>query len=196
MIPFDPLPEPADFDQLARQPGQVWLQANPSAERPRDYWTPFRFVLRAGFRNMCGYCAMRIPVGGGEVDHYVGYKEDPSKSYEWSNYRYSLGWLNKKKLHRRPNQLQVLDPFEIGEDWFEVLLPSMQLVLTENVPEHLRDRAKHTLKRLGLRDHEVILKERREWLELYETGELNLEGLRKCAPLIAKAVEKAQSQNL
>ena len=86
----------------------------------------------------------------------------------------------------------IFDPFEVGDGWFEILLPSLQLVATDRVPEGLRERASFVLKRLHLRDDERVIRQRREWYRMYQQGELTLEGLRKKAPLIAAAVAKQQ----
>ena len=42
MIRFERVPEPPEFDAQARQRGLEWLAANPDADRPRDFWTPFK----------------------------------------------------------------------------------------------------------------------------------------------------------
>lgn len=124
----------------------------------------------------------------GTVDHFVSWDEDPTLAYEWSNYRYASGWINSSKKNLTSTQL--LDPFEVGEDWFEILLPSLQLVGTRKIPAKYRNRAETMLTRLGLRDDERILRQRREWYRLYQENKLTLDGLRVLAPLIAKAVEK------
>ena len=195
MIHFDPVPEPPDFDEKARKPGVNWLKKNPNADRPRDYWSRFKQPLRTGFYGLCGYSAMYVPWGSGEVDHYVGYKEAPSQAYEWSNYRYSSGWMNKAKAHRRPHEPRVLDPYEVEDDWFELHLPSLQLKIAPGLPDELRQRAEYTLKRLHLRDDERTIQQRWEWYKLYLDGNLTLEGLRETAPLIARAVEKQQTDH-
>lgn len=83
-----------------------------------------------------------------------------------------------------------LDPFEVQQGWFEVLLPSLLLVLTDKVPPACRARAEYTLKHLPLHDDERVMRVRRQWLRLYEEGKIGLEGLREMAPLIAAAVER------
>ena len=110
--------------------------------------------------------------------------EDRNLAYEWANYRYASHWINSSK-----HGAKVLDPFEVEDGWFEILLPSLQLVLTDRVPAKRRDLAERTLERLNLRDDERVVRQRREWYRMYEAGELSLEGLRKKAPLIARAVE-------
>ena len=63
--------------------------------------------------------------------------------------------------------------------------------VTNAVPASHRAKAELTLKKLKLRDGERVIRWRQSWYQLYLAGELNLEGLRKMAPLIAQAVEKA-----
>lgn len=184
MIAVDRVPEPPEFDAKARQPGLTWLVENPNAVRLRDYWSPFKPQLAAGFRQLCGYTAMYEPVG--TVDHFVSIHADSSLAYEWSNYRFAAGWVNSSKQTAD----MVLDPFEVQDGWFEILLPSLQLVVTDAVPAEHRARAMYTLERLHLRDDERVLRQRRVWYGMYQTGELTLEGLRKKAPLIARAIDK------
>ena len=109
MIRFEPVDEPADFQEKARAPGAAWLAANPDAKRPKDYWTPFKGALARGFRDLCAYSAMYEPVG--TVDHFMSCHEDRSKAYEWENYRYCAAWINSSKGNTPAAKL--LDPFEI-----------------------------------------------------------------------------------
>ena len=183
MIPVAPVPEPSAFDARARRPGNAWLAENPGAARPRDYWSPFRATLAEGFANRCGYTAM-LDLNG-TVDHHLSYHTHPGLTYEWSNYRYVAGWINSAKKKN-----EVLDPYEVGEGWFEVLLPSMQLVATDKVPPERRAVVEQTLKVLPIAHDERVLKQRRHWYQKYREGKLSLEGLRDVAPLIAAAEEK------
>lgn len=132
---------------------------------------------------------MYEPVG--TVDHYLSWNTRPELAYDWDNYRFASGWINSSKQTADDT---VLDPFLVGDDWFEIILPSLQLVLTDAVPEEHRARAAHTLERLHLRDDERVIRQRREWYRMYQEGELTLEGLRKKAPLIARSVEKLRNQ--
>ena len=183
MVPVKPVPEPPLFDQQARQPGLVWLAKNPDRARPHDYWTPFREDLRAGFNALCGYLAMFTSIG--TIDHFRSWKTAPALAYEWSNYRFACSWINSVK------QIDdVLDPYDVRPGWFEVILPSMQLIVTEEVPRKYHEKAQRTLSRLKLQDGEVALRLRREWYEAYLDGQITLSGLRKKAPLVAQAVEK------
>jgi hypothetical protein len=187
VIRVRPRPEPPRFDERCRRRGRKWLEAHPDQPgRPRDYWSEFEPELRAAFDGRCGYCAMRIMRG--QIDHFIPVAElDAARhlAYEWSNFRYGEGTLNQRKASAR-----VLDPFEVQDGWFRILLPSLQLVLTDRVPDEIRPLAEFTLQKLGLRDHEVVVRYRREWFRMYQEGRLDLDGLREIAPLIARAVEQ------
>jgi hypothetical protein len=190
MIPFSPPPEPEHFDAKARQPGNEWLAKNPQAKRPKDYWSEFRNDLADGFKNICAYSVMYL--SDGTVDHYLSCKNYRHLAYEWSNYRYAAQWINSSK---RTLDEEILDPFQVGDDWFKILLPSLQLVVTDKVPLSERKRAEFTLQRLHLQDDERVIRQRQAWYQLYLDGDLTLTGLEKKAPLIARAVRKQQQSN-
>lgn len=106
-------------------------------------------------------------------------------AYEWNNFRYGEGVLNQRKSDHL-----ILDPFEVKDDWFEIILPSLQLLLTEKIPKSRRKKAEFTLRKLGLQDDEVVIRYRQTWFEMYRQRKLDLQGLREVAPLIARAVER------
>lgn len=129
---------------------------------------------------------MHEPVG--TIDHFVSFHEDRSRAYDWTNYRFASGWINASKQDLASTA--ILDPHEVGDDWFEILLPSLQLVVTDACPENQRAHAHRMLTRLHLGHDERVLKQRRGWLRMFEEGKLTLAGLAELAPLIARAVEK------
>ncbi|MBD2569292.1 hypothetical protein [Anabaena lutea] len=191
MLKFNPPPEPQDFDVKARQPGNNWLAKSiDPKKRPRDYWSNFKSDLADGFSNLCAYSAMYEPVG--TVDHFLCCENHRHLAYEWSNYRFASGWINSSKGTLDD---QLLDPFEVEDDWFEILLPSLQLVITNTVPPEERQKAEFTLQRLHLRDDERVLRQRQEWYKLYIDDDLTLTGLEKKAPLIARAIKKQQAHS-
>ncbi len=188
MIRFEPRPKPAGFDERVELRGAAWLAANATGEPP-GYWRDFRDQLADAFGWLCAYGAMFEPVG--TVDHFVSINEDRSMAYDWGNYRFASGWINSSKQALRSGQL--VDPFVVGDEWFEVLLPSMQLVVTDHVPPEWRERAQFMLDRLHLGHDERIVRQRRVWLRMYEEKKLSLEGLAEMAPLIAAAVRKREA---
>lgn len=185
MIRFAPGPKPPGFVEKVEVLGAAWLLEHPTG-RPKDLWTPFKAQLAEIFRGLCAYSVMYEPVG--TVDHFVSCDEDRGRTYDWSNYRYASGWINSSKQNLRSSD--VFDPFLVEDGWFEILLPSLQLVPTDAVPVALRAKADAVLRRLRLRDDERVLRQRREWYRMYQAGEITLEGLRRKAPLIALAVMK------
>jgi len=132
---------------------------------------------------------MYEPVG--TVDHYQSCENHPRLAYEWSNYRYLSGWINSSK---GTQDKKVLDPFQVKDNWLEILLPSLQLVLTVAVPQEELPRAGFTLERLHLRDDERIIRQRQQWYQMYQDGKLSLECLADVAPLIARAVSEQLAQ--
>jgi hypothetical protein len=191
MIPVPhPIPEPDGFDEQCRQKGSTWLQNNPDCKRPKDFWSPFRHALAEGFSHRCGYGAMWI--SNGTVDHFISVHSDKALAYDWQNFRYIEGWINSSKNKRKESD--ILDPFEVENGWFEILLPSLQLIVSDTVSNTHRQRAENTLECLHLRDDERIIRQRREWYRMYQEGELSLDGLRRKAPLIAAAIDK-QNEN-
>lgn len=185
MIPVPSVPKPLDFDANVKVPGQAWLVANPGAKRPKPLWDTYTPQLADGFSRLCGYAAMLDPTGG-TVDHYLSYKNHSHLAYEWDNYRFASGTLNSSKKNADDT---VLDPYKVGAGWFEILLPSLQMKVTNAVPAADRAKAEFTLKRLKLRDGERIIRWRQSWYEMYKNGSLSLDGLRSVAPLIAAAVD-------
>jgi len=166
--------------------GDAWVVANPTAKRQKDLWSDYLSKLAAGFHGLCGYTAT-YDSAGGTVDHYLSWKNHPTKAYRWGNYRYAMHWVNAKK---GTEDEQILDPFEVGEGWFEIVLPSLQLIATTKIPAANRARAEFTLKKLGLRDGEKAIRTRLAWYGTYLSGDLPLAGLDVVAPLIAAAVKR------
>ena len=186
MIPVARPEEPDRFDQLVRVPGTKWLNVNPDAARPKALWIACAKDLADGFSNLCGYAAMLDPTGG-TVDHYLSWKNHPELAYEWKNYRFASSVLNASKKNA---DNQVLDPYEVGAGWFEIILPSLQMKVTDAVPPAERAKAEYTLDRLKLRDGERVIRWRRSWYAMYQAGKLTLDGLHSVAPLIAAAVHQ------
>ena len=185
MIPVRKVNTPEGFDTKVKAPGEAWLKKNPKAKRPKPLWVPFTTALSDGFSKRCAYAAMLDPTGG-TVDHFLSFKNYPHLAYEWGNYRFASGTLNASKQNADD---AVLDPFEVEEGWFEIMLPSLQLRITDKVPSALREKAEFTLKQLKLQDGERIIRWRKSWYDMYLNGQLNLSGLRVVAPLLAAAVE-------
>ncbi len=194
MIPVpNPIPEPAGFDRLCRQPGNTWLAANPAKRKSFPaHWIMFEAEIEAGFACRCGWWAMRIQ--SGTVDHFLSKNKAANRHlvYEWANYRHAAPTLNSSK---KELDAQVLDPFEVQPGWFEVLLPSMQLIRTAAVPVHLQAKADFTLEKLKLVSGPKVRRNRFRYYEDFKKGKLTFPGLQDYAPLIADAVARLQANN-
>jgi len=95
----------------------------------------------------------------------------------------SEGLKTKAAIHKALLvTLPRLDPF-----W------PRRMMLTDEVPKSRRAKAEFTLEKLGLRDSEVVIRYRRMLYEMFQLGDLNLDGLRRFAPLITAAVERSES---
>lgn len=189
MIRVRPRAEPKNFARRCRERGRRWLKNHAGYEgHPYDYWSAFEHELRATFGGLCGYCAMKVMKG--QIDHFIPVAILKAQGrdhlvYEWSNFRYGERVVNQRKS----NHL-VLDPFKVKDDWFEILLPSLQLVLTQKVPKTKRKLAEFTIEKLGLQDSEMVVRYRQVWFQLYQNRKLTSEGLKEVAPGIARAVER------
>ncbi|MGE6762786.1 hypothetical protein ACQKGO_32545 [Corallococcus interemptor] len=175
-----------------RVPGRRWLQGNAkSLSRPPAYWRRCNDQLAAAFLERCAYTAMYLGAPG-TVDHFISLEEDRRLAYEWTNFRYSAGWLNSRK--QALVSARLMDPFEVEDGWFALLLPSLQLQVTERCPPKLRERAAETLRLLGLDHDERVVRYRRQWLEEYERRRVTLDYLEDKAPLVARAVRDWESR--
>jgi hypothetical protein len=182
--------EPEAFHEAVRRPGQSWLAiaGNREAGRPRRYWRECANDLRAQFSGRCGYLAMWIP--GGETDHFVSWKRCQREGrhdlvYEWLNLRWAFPQVNQAK----GAWLEPLDPFEVEDGWFELQLPSLQLVATDRLPLELREKAEVTLHELGLRDGHHAMMQRQAWLDRFRQG-TPLHVIEQDAPLIGRALRR------
>lgn len=184
MIPVARVAEPEGFHAQVRLRGEAWRAEHPAVRELRPYWIEFLPQLREGFGKRCGYAAMWVP--DGTVDHFRSQRDRPDLAYEWGNLRFASSLMNASKKAR-----EVLDPYEVGPDWFEVLLPSMEMVARfERIPAARHALVRATLASLPLVHDERIVRQRSEWYRQFRRGGVTLEGLRDFAPLIAEAVDR------
>lgn len=190
MMRFERAPEPPHFDEEVRKPGNVWLATHPDAKSQKfpAYWTRCLKDLRSSFHDLCGYSAMSTTRP--TIDHYRcrSSREGRPLAYEWGNYR--LADIDRNAAKGTWDS-RILDPFEVENEWFEIRLPNLELVLVEErIPPGRREDAHFTLKQLGLRDSEEILDIRRAWYDGFIDGNVTLTWLFQHAPLIARAVKE------
>lgn len=165
---------PEGFDENVAKPGEEWLnsEVNRKKRYPRklwNTWSPCRDAVKAMFAERCGYAALFI--SSGQVEHFVSWKRCQSSNqhqlaYTWSNYRWILPQLNGRKGTKN-----VLDPFEVQDEWFELDPFTMNLRLTDAVPGDQRDLAELTVhKTLRLANDPLIVELRQEAVKQFEEG--------------------------
>lgn len=195
----DPPRRPRGWQTHVFQRGRRWLREWPGdnrcAERPADLWRRPYFrdpsrswldVIGESFRYLCCYTATYVP--NGQVDHFVPWQairgtRRAELAYEWSNIRYSDGWINQSK-----GGDAFPDPFEVRDEWFELHLPSLELRATASVPDEQRVAVENIMRRIG-RD-ERVMKTRRRYFGLYRRGECSLRFLDEQIPLLARALRR------
>jgi len=185
------------FSKNCQEPGRAWLAANPERDphEQSEWWSQFKPDLATLFSRRCGWLATSIEEEG-IVEHYLSCgnrdgKPSPHRhlAFEWSNYRYASGAVNSRKGNHDD---AILDPCEIKEGWFRVTLHGFQLLLTDAIPEALRDQAEFTIKTLDLRKGYQARRARWNWYERYwNNGKPLIELLEKDAPLVADALKRA-----
>lgn len=189
MIRVAQRPPPDYFDQKVGQPGLRWLENpnNRNKKRPRPFWTHCRDDLERQFESRCGYAATWI--SSGQADHHISWsrckrRNEHHRAYEWDNLRWIAPELNSLK-----GTHEVLDPFEVHDDWFELRLPSLRLHMTDEIPTEFRDKAATTLRILKLESGPLVRKWRQEELRLFAGG-LPLGEVLRRTPLLGRALEK------
>ncbi len=210
MIRVTPVPEPANFDARVRQPGLraiAELVGEPPAAgrrgprrarvaerreelRPKDfpaYWTEALDDLLVAYRRLCAYLALYIEPGTGDasVDHFVPKSSAWHLVYEWSNYRLACGLMNSRK----GTDGELLDPFEIADDWFGLDLVGLQVTAREELDAATACRVNATIDRLRLNDEECR-GAREAYLTAYHSGVIRLTYLERRAPFVASELRR------
>lgn len=212
MIPVTPAPEPASFDAKVRQPGLDAIteltggmpghtrrgpKRKKVADRPEDIparsfpplWREVLPEMLNAYERRCAYLALHIEpaTGSPTVDHIIPKSKAWNLVYEWSNYRLAAGLINSKK-----NDLEdVLDPFEIGSDWFALEFVTFQVKPGLGAVGDIGDRVEDTITKLGLNRDECC-KARQAYFDDY----LNLEDpiplsyLERRAPFVASEMRR------
>jgi hypothetical protein len=189
MIRVAPAPEPSDFDAKVRQPGLpkvAAFKAGTLAELP-DLWKRCLDQLYGAYKGLCCYSAMFIYRASGiaSVEHFAPKSRDPDLTYEWSNYRLASSTINGWKS----NYEDVLDPFDIADGWFALVLPDCEVVPGVGLTEARRKRVAETIARLKL-NHAKLKDDRAVYYSDYRSGDTNFAFLRRRAPFLALELQR------
>lgn len=214
MLRVTAAPEPPTFDDRVRQPGVLAIHertgrpppiprrtGNPCErattsvgqpiDRPEDlerrhfppYWTRALDDLFDSYHRVCSYSCFAIHeiTGARSVDHMIPLSDAWDRVYEWGNYRLAATTLNARKQAFR----DVLDPFEVGDDWFHMEFVRFGLGPNLSLPEAIRERITTTIDRLKLNGDKHRRRRQKDFTR-YERGEITLAILIEESPLVAR----------
>lgn len=185
MIRVEPQPEPPDFDASVRQPGLEALAEQ--REQPPAYWRRCLDDLHVAYRGICAYVCIYIDkaTGARSVDHFIAKSSDPQLAYEWSNFRLACSLVNSRKGAFD----DILDPFEIEDDWFVLEFSFLQICPSPAIDPILRGRAQDTIDRLGLSNKECC-DARAEYFDDYIAGHITFSYLERRCPFVAQEMRR------
>lgn len=189
-------PEPDNFEEIVREPGQTFLADNPHPTKTQwarhAYWQKALDDIYEAYDGICAYCCEWIAPTTGDptVDHFIPKSINHQKAYEWSNFRLACLRFNRWKREYQ----DIIDPFSVGKDWFQLQIPSLQVFPNPALPENDKNRVISTIKRLRL-NHELCIKSRKRWLISLREGNIDFVFLRKNAPFIAYELERQGYEN-
>lgn len=187
MIRVAPKPEYPDFDGQVRKPGAAFLATCPSPTsqqfRDKNFWSRAAAELHAAYSGVCAYTAVYLPQQG-SIDHFKPKSTHPQLAYEWSNFRLASGRINSTK----GNKADVLDPFEIEDDWFHLDIPECLMRANPALPKETRVRVNATINSLRLNADDHYAQDRCAILMEYASGEISLGFLQRRYPFLAKEI--------
>jgi len=157
VIPVKEKDAPADFDAKVRTPGNNWLREQgipPEGPKPKGvvldpFWTHCLPDLYREYEGICAYLCIYFEkvLGAASVDHFVAKSPKPGLAYEWSNFR--LACLGE---NRRKGVKDVLDPFTLKPDTFQLELVTGRIYPGDSLSPEEKAAAEDTIEKLGLDD--------------------------------------------
>lgn len=193
MYKINRIAEPANFNTQVRQPGVAFLAQTPNPTYKqwisKNYWSTVSKELYEGSGGICAYSGCLIPyvVGTPTIDHQRPKDIYPALAYEWDNY--ILAALLPNSLKRKH---LVLDPRKIGDDWFELNIPTLEVEPNTNKSPRIVKWVEETIKHLKLNDKRYIVM-RQNNISPFIHGNWDYDYLLIASPFIAKELTR---QNL
>lgn len=131
----------------------------------------------------CAYCCFRIHriTGATSIDHMAPKSRAWDQVYEWTNYRLAASRLNARKNAF----LDVIDPCEAIDGWFELELVDFQVVPSGHLLQHELDAVEATIARLRLNDQDMRAT-RTEHAEYFWNREISFAHLQRESPFVAR----------
>lgn len=164
MIRVTKQPEPSCFQTEVAQKGEKWLaeqkwfdasrrgqcQTVPEKTKFPTHWTAVGHELYDAYHGICAYLGIffEYSTGASSVDHFLPKTKYPGLAYRWENYRLSCLGENRRKGQKT----DILDPFEVDNDWFDVNLATGQILPNQALSQALQAKINETIEELGLDD--------------------------------------------
>jgi hypothetical protein len=158
----------------------------PSSELP-SYWTEAISDLMNAYHQVCAYSCFRIHrvTGTPSVDHMAPKSRAWDRVYEWENYRLAALLLNARKN----DFSDVLDSFEIQDDWFELDLVGFQVRARHGLKDPVRAQVESTITRLRLNDKAFRDTREENALDYLERG-VRLDILERESPFVTRELRR------
>lgn len=182
-------PEYPNFNAEVRLPGAAFLTEcpNPTSEqfKKKNFWNRAAKELHAAYSGICAYTAMYLPEQG-SVDHFRAKSTFPLLAYEWANFRLASGRVNNSK----GNQAEIIDPFEVEDDWFYLDIPACLLKPNPTLDKPTRNRINGTINSLRLNQDDNYVQERCNILIEFARSDISENFLSRRYPFLAKEVAR------
>lgn len=214
MIPVPREPEPSNFDQRVRTPGQAFLRSQNivvgDGLRPRsrwnghDYWRPTAIeMLHTAYNDICCYLGMYIENSaaarrnflGGSVEHIIPVGQDAWKAYEWDNYA-----LAGQLVNRDRGDQSLISPFDLNFDPFDLDLPSGIVSIARGLTPAQRAIAIEIYDVLKFDQRQQYEEDRADYYDKYINGVLDNSQMDRFAPFVWHEIQQQglvlQRQNL
>lgn len=192
MIPVDLQQEPAVFEASVRAPGRRFLSRTPNPTSKQftnhSYWRRILKELHDAYGGICAYSCHWIPydTGADTVEHFRAKTLFPRQAYEWDNYRLVCATLNGRKGIYD----DVLDPFDLENDWFVIDFPSLLVKPAAGLEAGAVQEVLSTINRLGLNEEGTCWRGRERYVRNFCKKCITFEFLREEAPFIAHELDR------
>ncbi len=181
-------PEPPQFDEAVRVPGNAFLRALRRAPTRQDWnanqhWRKCLSDLQSAYGDVCAFTACWLSYSA-SVDHFLPKGDNPQLAYEWSNYR-----LASQKVNTKKGNNVVLDPFKVDDTWFVLDFGSSRVRPSKRGSVTNQALIQRTIDILGLNDPGWI-KVRFTVLRQYANLKISFAHLQDLYPFIARELDR------
>lgn len=189
MLPVLQQPEPENFDEQVRRPGNAALQKQgyPKAARFAfpPLWRKVNEDMFAAYDGYCAYSAFRLQpaLAYAQIDPFLPKSKYPENAYEWANYRLCSQLMNTQKGEKE----LPLDPFTLEPATYQLNLFNGQIKVNPELSPGQQQNADTTIALLRLNSPELVHK-RTKVLNEFIDGEIGVEFLQREAPFIYQEV--------